>query len=1167
MGDFNCYPKEKTNLNYHIIQTAKLKGFKDMAKYHAINHVPEVTRISHRIDYILGNNNILNGSIHTFTQPIPPSHFNSDHKAVITLLQNDLFKPTKLSNNHHRNDIKNKPNYSMMNEELWDEYEAQSKLYFKYRFRYIDIDNITSQEDLDHAWNIFEHSVQHIKNLIIPTKKVHSKTFNHLYPLHIRQLNNHVISIYKIKQYLNLKHMYIRNKLEKPEDSSLLLSLIPDEIWNAYFKNWRTIRDQINQIAKSHDHNIILRHYITKEIFYAQKTEIYKLYNHLKQKRDDLLSQWKIERIDHFINQRNFDLSTNQTRMINSILQRKPRRITLDRLIFKDDNNQTIFTNNPKLIEKEAIKHYQNIGKHENPDIYDPINNSIDHNCWNLLQQKIEVIDVINILKNSPTNKAPSPSQITYEDLKHLHSDVLALLTLIFNTCIHLDTIPSKWRDALLFPIPKPHDWDSNLSNTRPITLLETPRKLMVSVFSRRLNETLAKYNILQFNNRAGVLGQSCLEPLFQIQHLIEHARIYKNPLWIAIQDLSKAYDRVDIALLRLALQRIKIPAKIITFIINLFSNRYNSIILPNGNLAPYKVLQGIDQGEVISPLLWNIYYDPLFSHINKQSNLAYKCDTTKIKNIYQKHLDITHSYELSLVGYLDDTTWFSPSLEKLELKLDIAHSFYDMAKIKVNIDKYKILTNQKLANNIKSTQLTINGRQTDVDIVPKYKGTRILGLYINPLDKHHQTLIKARSIIMAHVITMRNKKITHSHAIYIINRVIFPKLEYLFQHTILNYTQAQKLVAPLKKLFKKFFSLPLNTADNVIYNNMFPHIDNLLDLLVKSQSNSLLALFNTDTLRPIAIQKLDILAQELWYPGIPQNINKYIGKISTPSYLSRSLALLEQYQIHLDLTVSYGIIGGHTPIVDYLPDLSSNDYKSLRNKRIMYLDQLVSPDGNYLLTWNEVKRLNNNNFKGPKPKWFNLLENDFTLSNYRTLTYPLTDNYSIPTCLQNVPERSLGSHKKHNEWTYHWNASIQNCVIGKTYLQDTDTHSSISTMEHYIPINNSLLVNNTSSQSLLSSPLILIPCTGCQLNDYSLVLQDARIKCSISIRTNRLSVFIIFHCSNQEHKQYANLHLKKYFVSTKPLHFIRHSAHSIYLALILSLLLLRPCPLIYIHP
>ncbi|GBC18438.2 RNA-directed DNA polymerase from mobile element jockey-like [Rhizophagus irregularis DAOM 181602=DAOM 197198] len=442
MGDLNCYPKEKNNLNHHIIQMAKLKGFKDMAKFHAENQTPDITRTTHRIDYIFGNNNILNASIHTFAQKIPPSHFTSDHKAVITLLQNDLFKCSRHRQGNRRNEQKEKPNYSLMNDDLWENYKSHSKTYFKHRFQYIDLDNISTQDELDHTWNIFEHS--------------------------------------------------------KHDNQSTYCSI------------------------------------------------------------DDLPLPWRT--------------------------------------------------------------------------IYDPANHHSNSDCWDTLQQQIDISDVLAILKNSPSNKAPGPSQITYEDLKHLHKDI---------------RYPQKWRDALLFPIPKPHDWDSKLTNTRPITLLETTRKLMVSVFSQRLNQSLAKYNILQFNNRAGVLGQSCLEPLFQIQHSIEHARIYKKPLWIAIQDLSKAYDRVDITLLRLALQ------------------------------PSYKVLQGIDQGEVVSPLLWNIYYDPLFYHINQQSHLAYKCDTTKIKNIYHKDSDIIHNFELSLVGYLDDTTWFSPSLETLETKLDIAHSFY----------------------------------------------------------------------------------------------------------------------------------------------------------------------------------------------------------------------------------------------------------------------------------------------------------------------------------------------------------------------------------------------------------------------------------------------------------------------------------------------------------
>ncbi|CAB4401873.1 unnamed protein product [Rhizophagus irregularis] len=49
------------------------------------------------------------------------------------------------------------------------------------------------------------------------------------------------------------------------------------------------------------------------------------------------------------------------------------------------------------------------------------------------------------------------------------------------------------------------------------------------------LNQALSKHPILQFNNKAGVLGQSTLEPLMITQHLIEHARIKKKPIWIVL--------------------------------------------------------------------------------------------------------------------------------------------------------------------------------------------------------------------------------------------------------------------------------------------------------------------------------------------------------------------------------------------------------------------------------------------------------------------------------------------------------------------------------------------------------------------------------------------------------------------------------------------------------
>lgn len=47
---------------------------------------------------------------------------------------------------------------------------------------------------------------------------------------------------------------------------------------------------------------------------------------------------------------------------------------------------------------------------------------------------------------------------------------------------------------------------------------------------------------------------------------------------------------------------------------------------------------------------------------MNAQKYLLYKSVTTKIKNIYIPESNILHEHDISLVGYLDDTTWFGSS-------------------------------------------------------------------------------------------------------------------------------------------------------------------------------------------------------------------------------------------------------------------------------------------------------------------------------------------------------------------------------------------------------------------------------------------------------------------------------------------------------------------------
>ena len=138
----------------------------------------------------------------------------------------------------------------------------------------------------------------------------------------------------------------------------------------------------------------------------------------------------------------------------------------------------------------------------------------------------------------------------------------------------------------------------------------------------------------------------------------------------------------MNIQILDRALNRIKIPKIIIKFIINLFTNRKNQVITEYGLTDPYDVLIGIDQGEVISLLIWIIYLDPLLTKIRKEKiGYTLKCRklTSPLHTIEQDNIDIPAE------GYMDDITWLTSKIDNLKKIIEIADSFYNVTNMKIN--------------------------------------------------------------------------------------------------------------------------------------------------------------------------------------------------------------------------------------------------------------------------------------------------------------------------------------------------------------------------------------------------------------------------------------------------------------------------------------------------
>jgi Reverse transcriptase (RNA-dependent DNA polymerase) len=255
----------------------------------------------------------------------------------------------------------------------------------------------------------------------------------------------------------------------------------------------------------------------------------------------------------------------------------------IDRILQTTDGTQSLVTD-PKEIKRLTNDHFQTCpgGIHVRKEIPSQWNDqylpkqNIDASIYSTLMNPPTESEWFSVINKLPNDKAAGPSGITNEMLKHLGPMMAKCLWKFICACILLNDIPQAWREAHVYPIPKPKEWECNLNNTRPITLLETTRKAMVRVLNNRLAEIMVQHKILKGNQFAGLPNMSTFEPLRIINEIVQDAKEQNKEFWLLSQDLSKAYDRVNIYMLKKAFQRLKIPTFYIDIICSLFTHRQN---------------------------------------------------------------------------------------------------------------------------------------------------------------------------------------------------------------------------------------------------------------------------------------------------------------------------------------------------------------------------------------------------------------------------------------------------------------------------------------------------------------------------------------------------------------------------------------------------------------
>ena len=175
--------------------------------------------------------------------------------------------------------------------------------------------------------------------------------------------------------------------------------------------------------------------------------------------------------------------------------------------------------------------------------------------------------EVEHAVKRARASSAPGPNGVLYRLYKNA-PDVLRFLWKLMRVAWEKGIVPKAWRRAVGVLIPKEKE-STDISQFRPISLLNVEGKIFFSVIAQRVSCYLGKNNLVDTSvQKAGIPGFSgCLEHTSMIWHQIQSAKKDKRDLHVVFLDLANAFGSVPHSFIWASFDFFRIPETITVFL------------------------------------------------------------------------------------------------------------------------------------------------------------------------------------------------------------------------------------------------------------------------------------------------------------------------------------------------------------------------------------------------------------------------------------------------------------------------------------------------------------------------------------------------------------------------------------------------------------------------
>ena len=141
--------------------------------------------------------------------------------------------------------------------------------------------------------------------------------------------------------------------------------------------------------------------------------------------------------------------------------------------------------------------------------------------------------------------------------------------------------------------------------------------------------------------------------------------------------DFKRCFDFISHQLLWQKLTRLGVSTKILKTIISLYSQACFTVRTPTGHSNSAEVSEGVLQGEILSPLLFNLFVADMEEFFRRRG---------------RRGLSITHKRDLLILMYADDTAIIGYSEGDCQRKLKDLEDYCEENHIEVNVKKTEIM-------------------------------------------------------------------------------------------------------------------------------------------------------------------------------------------------------------------------------------------------------------------------------------------------------------------------------------------------------------------------------------------------------------------------------------------------------------------------------------------